>query len=72
MENITMPIPISNWVTPDYVFGASPPKPRQEGLSIPPKWELKEVDPLVLSKLCDAFREEVFKKSGHTDPRSPS
>lgn len=33
-----------------------------------PKWALKEVDAETLTKMCDAFRSEIFRKAEKPDP----
>lgn len=62
-------IEVQPWQTPNFVSGVMPVRPRQEGFTEAPKWQLSEVDPMVLSELCDMFRAEIFKKAGKRDPR---
>lgn len=68
-----MEVEVNKWITPDSVVLKTPPRPRQDGFnascgnSIP----LGDVDPMVLSNLCDEFREDVFKKAGFSDPKKP-
>ena len=63
-----MLIGVQPWMTPNYVIGKMPPRPRQEGFHEGPKWALSEVEADVLAALCDQFRAEVFEKAGKPDP----
>lgn len=65
-------IQLAPWTVPNFVIGAMPARPRQEGFNPDsvPKWALHELDADVLADQCDAFRAEVFRKAGKQDPRS--
>lgn len=65
-----MKIKILPWQTPNFLIGEMPPRSRQEGFNpdAAPKWALSEVDTETLAAQCDAFRAEVFRKAGKTDP----
>jgi hypothetical protein len=63
-----MNIELHPFATPNFVIGKMPPRPRQDGLVESPKWHLREVDADILAKLCDDFRDEVFKKAEKQDP----
>ncbi len=45
-----------------------PPRERQEGMVESPKFHLRELEPEVLSELCDEFRRNVFAKAEKKDP----
>lgn len=64
-----MEIDLNPWITPNYVLGKVPPRLRQDGFIDPPKWALSEVEPHILSDLCDEFRRGVFEKAGKPDPK---
>lgn len=63
-----MKIELVPFTVPNFVIGKMPPKSRQEGMVEPPKWALADVPEDDLSKLCDDFRAEVFRKAGKQDP----
>lgn len=69
-NDIRMEVELSPWSTPNYVCRQSPEKLKQQGFHVHEgfKWELKDVPELILSKQCDRFREEIFRKAGKTDP----
>lgn len=60
------PFTVPNFVLLDKVEK----KPKRNTVVALPAMPLSEVDPKELSQMCDAFRAEVFKRSGHTDPRT--
>ncbi len=62
-------VDVQPWSTPNYVIAKMAPRPRQEGLTCALSWSLNEVDPELLSKLCDEFRADIFRKAGRVDPR---
>lgn len=62
-------IPLVPFSTPNYVTMQMPDRPRQEGFVEAPKYALSELEPEVLSGLCDEFRAAVFKKAGKRDPK---
>ena len=53
---------------PNFVIAMMPPRERQEGMVEAPKFHLRELDPEVLSQLCDEFRRNVFAKAEKKDP----
>jgi hypothetical protein len=55
--------------TPNFVLAKMAPRAGEEVFIETPKWPLSEVAADTLSELCDAFREEVFRKAGKPDPR---
>lgn len=64
-----MKIDVNRWMVPNFVTLKMPPGKRQDGFKQAPSLPLSDVDADTLSDLCDAFREEIFKKSGKADPR---
>ena len=55
---------------PDAVLMKLPPSPKESGFNpTGASILLKELDPVVLSGLCDDFRESIFKKAGKEDPK---
>ena len=63
MEMNLQPIPV-----PDFIYVTMPPRTRQEGIIEAPKFALREIEPKVLSALCDEFRRTLFEKAGQEDP----
>lgn len=64
-----MKIKLKPFQTPNFVIEDTSPSKRQEGLKEPKSWPLSEVDHQTLSDMCDAFRDEVFRKAGKEDPQ---
>lgn len=58
----THKLELKPWLTPNSV---TPTSVRGEGVSI----GLTELSAETLDDMCNAFRDEVFKKAGKTDPR---
>lgn len=67
----TLKVELQPFTTPNFVIGKMPPRPRQEGLQEGPKWALAEIEASILSEMCHAFRQEVFKKAEKKDPEAP-
>ena len=59
----TMKIKLKPFSIPNYVIVETTPSPRQEGLKEALKYHLSELDDETLTKLCDGFRDGVFKKA---------
>lgn len=59
-----MKIKLQPFSTPNFVIQQMPSRPRQDA----PSYQLSEVDAEVLAAMCDAFRAEVFRKTGKPDP----
>lgn len=60
---------VKPWIVPNFVLIETPPGLRQDGWKPMPGMALKDVDPDVLSQMCDQFRTEVFEKAGKQDPQ---
>lgn len=67
----TLKVELKPFTTPNCVIAVMPPRPRQEGFHEPPTWRLDEIEAQVLSEMCHAFRQEIFKKAGKKDPEAP-
>ena len=63
-----MKIYLKPWLTPNYVIGVAPLRPREFDPDAAPKWLLADVDAETLAKMCDDFRVEIFRKAGKPDP----
>lgn len=55
---------------PNSVILEVPAGRRQDGIGEPTSLPISEVDPEVLSGLCDEFRASVFERAGKVDPRA--
>ena len=66
---ITIKKELKPFQTPNYVFEKELPRPREEGFQQSSSYKISELDPEVLSKLCDQFRKDIFKKAGKADPK---
>lgn len=58
------------FIVPDHVFPSMSPRPRQEGFHTSMGFLLSELEPQVLSDLCDEFRKGVFTVAGKEDPKA--
>ena len=61
-------IELQPFMVPNYVLTVQPPHPKQDGIQETPKYSLADLDPNTLDRLCDEFRDAVFKKAGKTQP----
>jgi len=64
----TIKIALKPFSTPNFVLLNFPAGERQHGFKESPTVPLSEVDADSLAKLCDDFREEIFRKAGKRDP----
>lgn len=53
---------------PNCAIVKTSPTARQEGFIESPKFHLRDLEPDVLSELCDEFRRNVFAKAEKNDP----
>lgn len=66
---ITIAVEVRPFLLPHFVTVPAPKRPRQDGIGDPISIPLRDLDPDVLSKLCDEFRAGVFQIAGKPDPR---
>lgn len=59
----TIELDVKLWVAPNFVLVKNPDLVAQD-LSLP----LSAIDAVTLERLCDQFRDEVFKKAGKPQP----
>lgn len=64
----TISIELQPFPVPNYVLTVATPRGREEGIVETPKYPLSDLDPLTLDRMCDDFREEVFRKAGKSPP----
>jgi hypothetical protein len=69
-----MNIELINWITPNFISVKMPARKRQDGFKPDNdvKYNISDVSNEVLSRQCDIFRAEVFKKAGKTDDKQIS
>lgn len=65
---ITIDQEIKEFSVPSFVIPVSKPGNRQEGFKDPEGIPLRDLDQMVLDKLCIAFRRAVFQKAEKQDP----
>jgi len=53
---------------PDFVYIRMPVSTKKEGFKELPKFYLPQIDEVDLFKLCENFKDEVFKKAGKNLP----
>ena len=64
-----MEIKFKPWMVPNFLISESPPGLRQDGPKFTTGWALRDIDADELSKQCDLFRAEIFRKAGKDDPK---
>lgn len=57
------------WQVPNYVTLKVKAGLKQDGMKEVPSFHLSDLEPEDLSKMCDDFREEIFRKAKMEDPR---
>ena len=67
-EKVSQSFEVQPWLVPNCVIFKMPSRPRQDGIPEAPKLALSECDSATLAQMCDAFRAEVFRKAGKSDP----
>ena len=65
---VEMELDLLPFKTPNFVLVKQEPGKREDGFKEGPKFHLKDLDSLTLDKLCDDFRNEVFKKAEKEQP----
>lgn len=64
----TLQVELQPFKTPNFVRAVVPPGKREDGFGDTPCYPLRDLDPMTLDKMCDAFRDEVFRKAGKGRP----
>lgn len=64
MFSVTIPVKLKPFKVPNFVLPEDV-NPGDGGRSFP----LRDIEPKVLSAMCDKFREDVFLKAERQDPR---
>lgn len=64
-----MEIRFRPWTVPNFAVIVQPSGKRQDGFTPFPTLPIREIDAADLSRLCDEFRAEVFRKAGKQDPK---
>ena len=64
----TLEVELQPFQTPNFVRAKAADVKREEGMQETSSYPLSDLDPYTLSKLCDQFRADVFKKAGKTQP----
>jgi hypothetical protein len=57
------------FIVPNFVSVSMPAGKREDGIKTLPSLALHELEPDVLSGLCDEFRKDVFAKAMKKDPK---
>lgn len=66
--NANIEVKLKPFKTPNFVLVEEPAKPREEGFAEGRKFSLSELDADTLSRMCNDFRAEIFKKAGRHEP----
>ena len=65
---VTLQVELKPFITPDFVWPASGPGWRQDGMQELTGYPLSALDAQTLDKMCAQFRAEVFEKAGKEPP----
>lgn len=65
---VNIEVSLKPFITPNYVLTDEPPNSREDGYVECRQFRLSELHADTLSKMCDDFRKEVFKKAGKQEP----
>lgn len=64
----TIEIDLQPFRTPNFVLPVAKPAKREDGFKESVSYALSELNEAVLSKMCDDFRTEIFRKAGKNFP----
>jgi len=64
----TLQVELQPFLVPNFVRAVGKVGLKQDGLQELPGYPLSDLDAETLSRLCDDFRDEVFKKAGKQQP----
>lgn len=64
----TLNIELQPFTTPNFVRAVMPLGKREDGFKEAPCYPLSDLDSFTLHKLCEDFRDEVFRKAGKEQP----
>ncbi len=65
---VNIEIELQPFTVPNYVLVVEKPSKREDGFKEGRKFHLSEIDAITLLKLCNDFRNEVFRKAGKDQP----
>lgn len=65
---VTLQVELQPFQTPNFVLAVPKPRKREEGMKEATSYPLSDLDALTLHKLCEQFRDEVFRKAGKEQP----
>lgn len=64
----TLIVELLPFKTPNFVWAVVNPGKREDGQQEAPRYPLSDLDSLTLDKLCQDFRDEVFRNAGKEQP----
>jgi len=64
----TLQVELQPFQTPNFVRARSKPGLKQDGMQELSCYPLSHLDSLTLDKLCNEFRDDVFRKAGKEQP----
>ena len=64
----TLQVELQPFQTPNFVRAVRKAGLKQDGMQELPCYPLSDIDSLTLDKLCNDFRNEVFRKAGKEQP----
>lgn len=64
----TLNLKLKPFQVPNFVLADLPPGLKQDGIKELPSFPLSALDAATLTGMCDAFRDEVFRKAGKERP----
>lgn len=64
----TILVELQPFQTPNYVIAVQEPRLRDPDMTEAKKYHISDLDSLTLDRLCNQFRDEVFRKAGKNQP----
>lgn len=64
----TLQVELQPFQTPNFVRAVQKAGKREDDMQEAASYPLSDIDPETLGKLCDDFRDEVFRKAGKNRP----
>lgn len=68
MMKVKIDIELQPFTVPNYVLAKESPQPRENGFQEGRKFHISELNRDTLWRLCEDFRDEVFKKANVQQP----
>lgn len=64
----TLHVELQPFQVPNFVMAVGKPGARQEGMRELPSYPLSDLDSETLDRMCNEFRNEIFRRAGKNQP----